>query len=142
MVDFDPENPVHTWEEITDNGYIRNHNPKGRTLYIVDISVKPTFRKMDLGKLLMQSIYERVVHDGLDRVLGGGRMPGYHRFAERITPEEYVERVVAGELKDPGISFLLRCGRTPGCLVPNYLENEESHNNAMLMEWKNPFRSA
>jgi len=27
-------------------------------------------------------------------------------------------------------------------LVPNYLEDEESHNNAMLMEWKNPFKSA
>ena len=142
LVDFNPDNPVHTWEEITDHGYIRNHNPKGRTLYIVDISVKPAFRKLDLGKLLMQSIYERVVHDGLDRVLGGGRMPGYHRFADQITPEKYVERVVAGELKDPVISFLLRCGRTPVCLVPNYLEDEESHNNAMLMEWKNPFRSA
>lgn len=142
LVDFNPENPVHTWEEITDNGYIRNHNPNGKTLYIVDISIKPAFRKLDLGKLLMQSIYERVVHDGLDRVLGGGRMPEYHRFADQITPEEYVERVVAGELKDPVISFLLRCGRTPVCLVPNYLEDEESHNNALLMEWKNPFKSA
>jgi len=141
LVDFNPEKPVHTWEGITDNGYIRNHNPEGKTLYIVDISVKPAFRKLDLGKLLMRSMYERVVHDGLDRVLGGGRMPGYHRFANQMTPKEYVERVIVGELKDPVISFLLRCGRTPVCLVPNYLEDEESHNNALLMEWKNPFKS-
>lgn len=141
LVNYNPESSIHTWEEITDHGYIRNHDPNGKTLYIVDISVKPSFRKLDLGKLLMQAVYERVVHDGLDRVLGGGRMPGYHRHANLLSPAEYVERVVAGELKDPVISFLLRCGRTPVCLVPDYLDDKESHNHALLMEWKNPFRS-
>lgn len=140
LVHFNPENPVHTWEEVTDHGYIRNHDPKGGTLYIVDISVKPAYRKLDLGKLLMQSIYERVIHDGLDRVLGGGRMPGYHHHAEQLSPEQYVERVLTGDLKDPVISFLLRCGRTPVCVVPDYLEDEQSHHNALLMEWKNPFK--
>ncbi len=140
LVDYDPKNPTHTWEEITDEGYIRNHKSSGKTLYIVDISVKPAFRKLDLGRLLMQSIYERVVHDGLDRVLGGGRMPGYHRNAHQLTPEQYVEQVVAGVLRDPVLSFLLRCGRMPVRLVPNYLEDEDSHNYAMLMEWTNPFK--
>lgn len=140
LVHFDPKNPVHTWEEVTDHGYIRNHDPNAKTLYIVDISVKPAFRKLDLGKLLMQAVYERVIHDGLDRVLGGGRMPGYHHYATQLTPEQYVERVLSGDLKDPVISFLLRCGRTPVGVVPNYLEDEESHNNALLMEWKNPFK--
>jgi len=37
------------------------------------------------------------------------------------------------------MTFLLRCGRTPVKLVENYLEDEESHNYAMLMEWRNPF---
>ncbi|GGA41762.1 GNAT family N-acetyltransferase [Psychrobacillus lasiicapitis] len=140
LVPFDPENPIHTWEEVTDHGYIRNHDPKEKTLYIVDISVKPAFRKLDLGKLLMQAVYERVVHDDLDRVLGGGRMPGYHHYATQMTPQQYVENVLVGNLKDPVISFLLRCGRTPVCVVPDYLEDEESHNNALLMEWKNPFK--
>jgi len=139
LVDFNFDQPNHTWEEMTDFGYIRNHNAQGKTLYIVDICVKPSYRKLDLGKLLMQSMYERVVHDGLERLLGGGRMPGYHRHAKDLTPEQYVEKVVAGELRDPVISFLLRCGRMPVCLVPNYLEDDESLNYAILMEWKNPF---
>lgn len=139
LVDFNPEKPVHTWEEITDHGYIRNHDPQGKTLYIVDICVKPAFRKLDLGKLLMQSMYERVVHDGLGRLLGGGRMPGYHQYGGELTPAQYVENVVKGELKDPVITFLLRCGRMPVSVVPNYLVDEESHHNALLMEWKNPF---
>jgi len=141
LVDFDPKHPEHTWEEITDSGYIRNHNPNGNTLYVVDICVKPAFRKLNLGKLLMQSMYEVVIHKNLDRLLGGGRMPGYHHFAKELSPEQYVEKVIKGELHDPVITFLLRCGRTPVALVKNYLEDEESHHYGLLMEWKNPFKA-
>ncbi len=139
MVDFNPNHPDHTWEEMTDGGYIRNHNPNGNTLYVVDISVRPSYRKLGLGKWLMLSMYEVVVHKGLDRLLGGGRMPGYHKKAGEMSADQYLEAVVKGELKDPVITFLLRCGRTPVKVVANYLEDEESCNYGALMEWKNPF---
>ncbi|SEN43723.1 hypothetical protein SAMN05192533_11350 [Mesobacillus persicus] len=140
IVDFNPNQPNHTWEEITDNGYIRNHHPNGNSLYVVDICIRPAYRKLDLGKWLMQSMYEVVVHKGLDRLLGGGRMPGYHKHASTMTADHYLEQVVKGTLKDPVISFLLRCGRTPLGVVTDYLEDEESKNYAALMEWKNPFK--
>lgn len=139
LVDFDPHHPEHTWEEITDNGYIGNHNPDGNTLYVVDISVRPSYRKLGLGKCLMSSMYDIVVHQGLTRLLGGGRMPGYHQKAGDMTAEEYLEAVIKGDLKDPVITFLLRCGRAPVTVVPNYLEDEESGHYGTLMEWKNPF---
>lgn len=140
IVDFDPLHPNHSWEEITDNGYIRNHNPDGNTLYIVDISVRPKFRKLGLGKLMMQAMYQVVIQLGLDRLLGGGRMPGYRQAAEVMSAEEYLQKLIAGEKKDPVITFLLRCGRTPMAIVENYLEDEESLNYGVLMEWKNPFK--
>ncbi len=139
LVDFDPQHPEHSWEAITDNGYIRNHKPNGNTLYVVDIGVRPAFRKLGLGKWLMFSMYDVVVHLGLERLLGGGRMPGYHKHANEKSPEQYIDAVVKGELKDPVITFLLRCGRTPVKVVVNYLEDEESNNYGTLMEWKNPF---
>jgi ribosomal protein S18 acetylase RimI-like enzyme len=139
LVDFHSKSPEHTWEEITDNGYIRNHNPYGNTLYVVDISVSPSYRKLGLGKWLMFSMYDVVVHKGLERLLGGGRMPGYHKKVNEMTPDQYLESVIKGELNDPVITFLLRCGRTPLQVVKNYLEDEESCNFATLMEWKNPF---
>lgn len=139
LVNFDPQHPDHTWAEVTDNGYIGNHNPQGDTLYIVDISVRPSYRQLGLGKWLMDSMYELVIHKQLKRLLGGGRMSGYHKEAAQMSAQEYLEAVVAGRLKDPVITFLLRCGRTPLQVVPNYLEDEESHNYAALMEWKNPF---
>lgn len=139
LVTFDPAHPDHTWEEVTDSGYIRNHDPNGDTLYIVDICIRPSHRKLGLGKWMMQAMYELVVHKGLKRLLGGGRMPGYGRYADQMTAEAYLEKVVAGELKDPVVTFLMRCGRTPLKVVANYLEDEESRNYAALMEWKNPF---
>jgi ribosomal protein S18 acetylase RimI-like enzyme len=140
LVHFDPRHPSHTWEEITDGGYIRNHRPDGNTLYVVDICVSPNYRKLGLGKWLMQSMYEVVVRLNVDRLLGGGRMPGYHRHADRLSATQYLEKVLKGELKDPVITFLLRCGRTPLQVIENYLEDEESLNYAVLMEWRNPFK--
>ncbi|MBS4218387.1 GNAT family N-acetyltransferase [Bacillus sp. FJAT-49711] len=139
-VHFDPAHPTHKWEEITDSGYIRNHDPQGNTLYIVDISVRPKFRKLGLGKWLMESMYQVVIQLRLDRLLGGGRMPGYHKVADQLTPNEYIGAVLKGEMKDPVISFLLKCGRTPVSIIEDYLDDEESLNYAVLMEWKNPFR--
>ncbi|AST07177.1 GNAT family N-acetyltransferase [Anoxybacillus flavithermus] len=139
IVNFHPSDADHTWEEITDNGYIRNHNRNGNTLYVVDIGVRPSYRKLGLGKWLMQSMYEVVVQQKLERLLGGSRMPGYHLYASEMTAEQYVHEVIKGKLKDPVITFLLRCGRTPVKVVANYLEDAQSCNYALLMEWRNPF---
>ncbi|MDN4606595.1 GNAT family N-acetyltransferase [Sporosarcina highlanderae] len=140
-VDFDSKEPEHKWEDVTDNGYIRTHKPDGNTLYIVDICNSPAFRKAGLGKLMMQANYQLAVKLDVKRVLGGGRIPGYGKVAGEMSAEQYVEKVVQGTLKDPVVTFLLRCGRMPVTLIENYLEDEESHNYALLMEWKNPFRT-
>lgn len=139
LVAFDGKHPDHNWEEITDNGYIRNHNSNGNTLYVVDIGVRPSYRKLGLGKWLMFSMYDVVVHLRLERLLGGGRMPGYHKQADRMSAIQYIDAVVKGVLKDSVITFLLRCGRTPVKVIANYLEDEESCNYGTLIEWKNPF---
>lgn len=138
ITNFDKNHPSHTWEEATDNGYITNHAANGNTLYIVDICISPTYRKLGLGKWLMQSMYETVVQLKLERLLGGGRMPGYHKHADQLSIEEYVEKLIQGELQDPVITFLLRCGRTPVVAVKEYLEDAHSLNYGLLMEWKNP----
>jgi ribosomal protein S18 acetylase RimI-like enzyme len=129
----------HSWSEVTDHGYIRNHNAEGNTLYVVDISVRPSYRSYGIGKRLLQSMYYLVVQLGLEQLLGGGRMPNYHRFSEKLTPEEYIDRVINGEIGDPVISFMLNNGRSPIGIAHDYLEDEESKNCAALMAWRNPF---
>ncbi|OES45728.1 GNAT family N-acetyltransferase [Domibacillus iocasae] len=133
---------THSWEEITDNGFIRTHDPNGNTLYVVDICVKPAFRKLGLAKKMVQAMYETVVHLNLDRLLGGGRMPGYYKYANKLTPEQYIQKVTEGEISDPVITFLMRAGRVPVDVMQDYLEDAESKNYAALMEWKNPFKNS
>jgi ribosomal protein S18 acetylase RimI-like enzyme len=140
IVDMNDYANKHEWETISDRGYIRNHNANGDTLYVIDICVIPEYRKSGIGKWLMQSMYESVVQLGLSRLLGGGRMPGYGAHAHEITPEEYLEKVLQGEWKDPVITFLLRCGRMPIGVAHNYLEDVQSNNCAAIMEWRNPFQ--
>ena len=139
-VDFELSDMAHTWAEMTAEGYITNHNSHGNTIYIVDISVHPAYRTLGLGKMLMHSMYHVVIQKNLMRLLGGGRMPGYHKHADQLTAEEYLQAVIAAQLNDPVISFLLRCGRVPIAIVENYLEDEESLNYGVLMEWQNPFK--
>jgi len=129
----------HEWSTVTDDGYIRNHNPQGDTLYVADICVIPDYRKAGIGKWLMQSMYETVVELGLQALLGGGRMPGYDKHKDFLTPQQYVDQVIEGQLNDPVISFLLRCGRVPVGVAHQYLDDEQSCNNAVIMEWRNPF---
>ncbi|MHA6484028.1 GNAT family N-acetyltransferase [Paenibacillus sp. strain BS8-2] len=138
MADYESD---HSWAAVTDNGYIRNHNSQGNTLYVVDIAVVPAYRSSGLGKWMMLTLYETVVHLGLERLLGGGRMPGYGARTHEASPEEYLAKVLSGEWNDPVISFLLRCGRLPVGITPNYLEDEQSLNHAVLMEWRNPFKT-
>jgi ribosomal protein S18 acetylase RimI-like enzyme len=138
-VSLSDEEMHHRWEDITDAGYIRNHDPNGETLYIVDLCVRPKYRGLGLGKCLLQAMYATVIHLGLRRLLGGGRMPGYHKYADSMTAKEYLDSVIRGDIKDPVITFMLRSGRTPVGVVENYLDDEESRNYAALMEWKNPF---
>lgn len=140
-IHFDPRGTLHhqSWSEVTADGYITTHQPNGNTLYIADLCVRPKYRKLGLGKELVQSLYHVVVEQKLERLLGAGRMPGYHVHSSRMSAESYLAAVVDGTLADPVITFLLRCGRTPVRVIADYLEDEESCNFAALMEWRNPF---
>lgn len=139
LIRWDPEEEHHSWAETTGDGSISTHDPEGDTLYIVDISVSPDYRQFGFGKAMTFAMYHLVIERKLKRLLGGARMSGYHRVADRISAEQYAEEVVAGRLSDPVVTFLLRCGRMPVRVASNYLDDEESRNHALLMEWKNPF---
>lgn len=136
---FDPDQPEN-WATATDQGYIKGaFHPQGNALYVVDISVRPGWRKAGIGRALMEAMYATVVHLSVERLVGGGRLPGYQRYQDQLSAQEYVEQVLAGKIADPVVTFLLKCGRTPLALVPDYLEDEESGNYGLLMEWRNPF---
>ncbi len=91
----------------TDSGSIKNHDPHGNPLYVVDISVSPQYRKLGIGKWLMNTMYELTVDKRLERLLGGGRIPFYHKYAHEISAVRYVEDVMDAGKKALCCSFSL-----------------------------------
>ena len=52
ILEYDPTLEWHNWKAVADGGYIRNHKPKGDTLYGIEIMVDPEFRGMKLSRRL------------------------------------------------------------------------------------------
>ncbi|MCW5555856.1 MAG: bifunctional GNAT family N-acetyltransferase/carbon-nitrogen hydrolase family protein [Verrucomicrobiae bacterium] len=129
---------LHTWSGITDSGYFTNHDPRGDTLYGADVYVHPEARSQGVGAALYEARRQLCRRLNLRRILAGGRLWNYHEHASQYSPEEYAQRVVAGEIRDLVLSFQLREGFVLRGVVPNYLRDKRSHNHASLIEWLNP----
>lgn len=134
---WSPQDRDHTWAEAADRGFLRNHDPRGDTLYGVDLAVRPAWRGRGLARRLYQARFDLVRRLGLRRFLAGSRLSGYHRH-RALTAEAYAAEVVAGRLADPVVTPQLRAGLTPVRLVRGYLPDAESDDCALLVEWRNP----
>ena len=139
VVDMGPDPlRMHTWAGITDSGYFTNHDPEADTLYGADVYVDPAARGQGVGAALYEARRQLARQLNKRRILAGGRLWNYHEVAARMSPDEYAERVVAGELRDLVLSFQLREGFVLRAVMPNYLPDPLSHNFASLVEWLNP----
>jgi GNAT superfamily N-acetyltransferase len=127
------------WREFTDRGMFTNHDPEhGRTLYGAEIMVEPTLQGHGIGSRLYDRRRTLTEALGLLRIRAGARLRGYGRHAT-LTPEEYVQRVIAGEIRDPTLSFQLHRGFTVLAVVEGYLQHDaESLGYAAVIEWLNP----
>ena len=128
------------WREWTDHGYFTNHDAaNGRTLYGAEVMVDPAVQRRGVGKSLYAARRDLVVRLGLRRIRAGARLRGYHAWADRLAPEEYVFGVVRGEIQDPTLTFQLREGFEVLAVVHAYLRNDpESLGYAAVIEWLNP----
>jgi predicted amidohydrolase/ribosomal protein S18 acetylase RimI-like enzyme len=138
MVDFDLYSDWEDWGKLSDQGMIRNHDPKGDTLYGIEMMVHPDYRGMRLARRLYDARKQLCRDKNLARMVIGGRIPGYKKYAKRLTPEEYVERVRRKQLVDPVLTTQLSNGFALLRLVPDYLpSDEDSSGVATHMQWSN-----
>jgi GNAT superfamily N-acetyltransferase len=128
-----------TWRDFTDHGMFTNHDPEyGRTLYGAEVMVHPSLQGKGIGRKLYTARRKLVERLGLLRIRAGARLRGYHRYAEKMSPQDYVRRVVKGELRDPTLSFQLRHGFRVLTVVEDYLRHDpESLGYAAVIEWLN-----
>lgn len=138
MINFDEYDDQHTWDDITDGGYITNHNPEGYNLYGIEVMVDPDFRGMKIGRRLYEARKDLARRLNLKSIIIGGRIPNYHKHANELSPREYVEEVARQNIYDPVLTFQIMNGFTLMRINPNYLPDDKaSHTYATLMEWNN-----
>ncbi|CAN5549452.1 bifunctional GNAT family N-acetyltransferase/carbon-nitrogen hydrolase family protein [soil metagenome] len=138
LIEFDEYGDRHAWADITDRGFITNHDPEGDTLYGIEVVVDPQFRDLRLGRRLYEARKDLVRRLNLRRIMVGGRLPGYDDRAEEMSVQDYVERVGRSDLYDPVLTFQLSNGFVVKRIVRNYLPADDaSHGYAVLLEWVN-----
>lgn len=129
-----------SWRDFTEGGMFTNHDPeRGRTLYGAEVMVHPARQGQGIGKRLYDARRALTTRLGLLRIRAGARLRNYHKHADRLSPEEYVIKVVRGELGDPTLSFQLKRGFVVIAVVSDYLRHDpESLGHAAVIEWLNP----
>jgi len=138
IIDYDPRKAWHNWKEVSDNGFIRNHDPDGDTLYGIEMMVHPDFRGMKLSRRMYDARKELCRQKNLARSIIGGRIPGYSKHQDKMSAREYVERVMAKEFYDPVLTAQVANGFVLQGLIPNYVpQDTASGGYATFLEWLN-----
>ncbi|QDZ22873.1 N-acetyltransferase domain-containing protein [Chloropicon primus] len=144
LSDFDFDNPDHSFQEVTSHLWYTSHDPCGEYYYGGDICVSPSYRKQGIGRKLYDSRKGIARELNKKGILAGGMLTGLlkHRKSlgqgEECTVEEYVEKVRAGTLVDPSLTFQMKCGFQVRGLMKSYIEDESCCNSAALIYWENP----
>ena len=138
IVDYDEFDGHHTYKQITGGYTFETHDPEGDMLYGIDIFIKPEYRGLRLGRRLYDYRKELCERLNLKGVAFGGRIPNYHKYADKISPKEYIEKVRRKEIDDPVLNFQVSNDFHPAKILKNYLEGDEASNEyAVLLEWDN-----
>ena len=138
IVSLEQEYQNHSWMEICGDSHLKNHDPKGDTLYGADVSAHPDFRRLGIATKLYDARKNLAVKLNLRRIIAGGRLVNYCDYAKELTPEEYVKKVKRHEIREPVLTFQIKNGFKFIKILPNYMKDPRSLNYATFIEWKNP----
>ena len=138
IIELAEDSPWYSYAEITGNGSFSTHDPTGDTLYGADIAVHPDYRGRGVAAKLYVGRKKVLARFNLRRMVAGGRIPGYVKHAGKLTAEEYVEKVIAGELSDQALNAHLKAGYRVLGVHMGYLRDEQSLDYATFLEIESP----
>ena len=139
IINLPSEYKDHTFSQVTGNSLFTTHDPNGDSLYGADISVHPDFRRLGIATLLYKARKDLVIKYNLRRIIAGGRLINYCKYAEKYSPEEYVQNVINEQISDQVLTFQLRNDFKFIKILPNYIKDSRSLNYATFIEWINPY---
>jgi hypothetical protein len=104
----------------------------------VEMAVRPEYRRNGIGTALYKARFNLVRRLNLKGWYAGGMLMGYYRYQDRMSPREYGERVIRGEIVDPTVTMQMNRGFTPIKVIENYLDEAPAGDAAVLIVWHNP----
>lgn len=138
VVDWSKFESQHTYEEITGNYSFDTHSYDGDTLYGIDVFIKPDYRGLRLGRRLYEYRKELCEKMNLKCIIFGGRIPNYHKHADKLSPKEYLDKVRNKEIHDPVLNFQMSNDFHPIKVLKSYfVEDTASKGYAVLLRWDN-----
>ena len=138
IVDYDLVKGDHTYAKVTGHETFSTHNPQGNILYGIEVFIHPDYRGLRLARRMYEYRKELCEKLNLKAIMFGGRIPNYHKYADRMRPKEYIEQVRKREIYDPVLTFQLSNDFHVRRVMTNYLPNdEESRHYACLLQWDN-----
>ncbi|MGY5143704.1 MAG: GNAT family N-acetyltransferase [Candidatus Nitrosopumilus sp. bin_32a] len=138
IIKLESEYEDHTWMAVCGDSFFKNHDPNGDSLYGADVSSHPDHRRLGVSTKLYDARKKLAADLNLRRIIAGARLINYCEHAKDLTPLEYVAKVKRHEIKEPVLSFQIRNGFKFIKILPNYMKDPRSLNNATFIEWKNP----
>ena len=128
----------HTYKEVTGNYTFTTHSNTGDVLYGIDVFIVPAFRGLRLGRRLYDYRKELSEKLNLRGIAFGGRIPNFHKYADKLSPKEYIDKVKKREIHDPVLNFQISNDFHPARVLTDYLEGDDASNGfAVLLEWDN-----
>jgi predicted amidohydrolase/GNAT superfamily N-acetyltransferase len=138
IVNYDRFGDSHTYQEITGNYTFSTHDPNGDVLYGIDMFIHPDYRGLRLGRRLYDVRKELCENLNLRAIIAGGRIPNYRKYADELSPKEYIQAVRRKDIYDPILSFQLSNDFHVKKILTDYLPGDEpSMDFATLIEWNN-----
>ncbi len=143
IIDYAGLEHDHSYEDIVSDGKFESHDNEGDYLYGIDLFVRKDYRGMRLGRRLYDARKELCEKLNLKGIIVGGRIPGYAKYHQEMSPGEYIQKVRNREIVDRVLTFQLANDFHPKRAIKNYMpEDKASKSHAVFLVWDNIFYQA
>ena len=128
-----PDHDPLPWYDVIGSFGLRNHDPEGDWLYGVEIAVHPDYQRNGVASALYKARLALIDELHLKGWYAGGMLMGYDEHRDHLTPRQYAELVIAGDLTDPTVTMQLHRGLEPRAIIEGYYPEWKAGHAAVLL---------